>query len=123
MPIRNSLTLQAPSRNARMQIQGPSYRIIIISKSHILQPSSTATSPTTPAVWSAHTHALTECLVTLWSLVLGIARQHALYAHAYALHALHRRPAGRAEEVETYNTIAVDVGVNRYRAAWEGLCL
>jgi hypothetical protein len=41
--------------------------------------------------------------------VLAVARQHALDAHAHALDVLHGAPALRAEKVETYDAIGVDV--------------
>jgi hypothetical protein len=53
-----------------------------------------------------------KILVPRGPLVLRVARQHALQAHAYALDVLHGRPAGRAEEVETDDAVAVDVGVD-----------
>lgn len=43
------------------------------------------------------------------SLVLRVAGQHALQAHADALDVLHRTPAGGAEEVEADDAVAVDV--------------
>lgn len=45
-------------------------------------------------------------------LVLRVARQHALQAHAHALDVLHGRPAGRAEQIETDDAVAVDVRVD-----------
>jgi len=53
-----------------------------------------------------------EILVPRGALVLRVARQHALQAHAHALDVLHGRPAGRAEEVEADDAVAVDVGVD-----------
>lgn len=53
-----------------------------------------------------------EILVPRGALVLRVARQHALQAHAHALDVLHGRPAGRAEQVEADDAVAVDVRVD-----------
>lgn len=53
-----------------------------------------------------------ERLVALGSLVLGIARQHALQGHAYALYVLDGAPALLAEEVEADDAVGVDVRVH-----------
>lgn len=45
-------------------------------------------------------------------LVLRVAGQHALEAHAHALDVLDGAPALRAEQVKTYDAIRVDMGVN-----------
>lgn len=60
-------------------------------------------------------HTPTKVLVTRRSLVLGVPGQHALDAHAHAFHALHRRPAVRAEEIQTDDAVGVDVGMDRHR--------
>jgi len=88
---------------------------------HILQaPTLAAGPPPAPAIGPAHAHALAELLIAFRPRVFGVPRQHALDAHADALDALHRRPARRTQEVETYNPIAVDVRVDRDRPAGEG---
>jgi len=53
-----------------------------------------------------------ETLVTLWSLVLAVPGQHALYTHANALHILHGTPALGAQKVEADDAVRVDVGVH-----------
>ena len=55
----------------------------------------------------------TEILVPLGSLVLIVARQHALDAHAYTLDVLHGAPALGAEQVEADDAVGVNVGVHR----------
>jgi len=52
------------------------------------------------------------------SLVLLVASKHALYAQARGLHVLDGRPALRAEQIETYDAIRVDVWVHWYLSAW-----
>ena len=53
-----------------------------------------------------------KVLVAFRPLVPRIARQHALQAHANALHALHRAPSGLVEEIQAYDAVAVDVRVD-----------
>lgn len=75
-----------------------SYCVVVVCESDIPQPSSLAAAPpSTPPIRSPHTHALTELLIPFWSLVLGIASQHALNAHAHAFDALDRGPSGGTE--------------------------
>lgn len=52
-----------------------------------------------------------KLLVTGWTLILGIPRQHALYAHAYARDVLHGAPALGVEKVQADDAVGVDVGV------------
>lgn len=47
------------------------------------------------------------------TLRLRIARQHALYTDTHALDIMHRTPALRIQQVQTYNPVAVDVRVHR----------
>lgn len=54
-----------------------------------------------------------ELLVAGGPLVLGVARQHALQAHAHALDVLDGAPALLAEEVEADDAVGVDVRVHR----------
>lgn len=56
-----------------------------------------------------------KLLVSRRSLVLAVARQHALEAHAHALDVLHRTPALRSQKVKTYDAIGVDVRVDGNR--------
>jgi len=51
-------------------------------------------------------------LVPDGALVLRVPRQHALHAHADALHVLDGAPAGAAEQVEADDAVAVDVRVH-----------
>jgi hypothetical protein len=60
--------------------------------------------------------ALHELLVSGWSLILHVAGQHALQAHADALDVLDRAPALVTEEIETDDSVRIDVGVYRYGA-------
>lgn len=53
-------------------------------------------------------------------LIARIGRQHALNTHADALDRLHGRPACRAEEIETYYAVAVDVWVDGDRTGVVG---
>lgn len=53
-----------------------------------------------------------KTLVSFWPLVLAVPSQHALYAHADALHVLYRAPALGTQEVEADDAIRVDVGVH-----------
>ncbi len=45
---------------------------------------------------------------------LGIARQHTLNAYTNTLDVVHRTPSLTIQQVQTYNTIRVDVRVQRY---------
>jgi hypothetical protein len=54
-----------------------------------------------------------KVVITLWSLLLGVARKHALQAYAYALDVVDRRPALTVEQVETNDAVRVDVRVPR----------
>jgi len=56
-----------------------------------------------------------KVFVAFWPLVLRIAGQHTLYAHAYALDILHGTPALGAEEVEADYAVGVNVWVHRDR--------
>jgi hypothetical protein len=94
-----------------------SYRVIIVCESNISQAALETTA--SPAVGPAHAHALAELLIALWSLVPGVARQHALDAHAHALDALHRGPARGAEKVQADDSITVYVRVDGDGAAGE----
>lgn len=67
-------------------------------------------------VSGSQTVASHKLLVSRWSLVLNVAGQHALQAHADALDVLDWTPALVAEEIEADDAIRVDVGVYRYRA-------
>jgi hypothetical protein len=51
--------------------------------------------------------------VSWWTLVLGIASQHTLDAHADALHVLDRTPALLAQKIETDEAVGVDMGMHR----------
>lgn len=53
-----------------------------------------------------------KLLIPFRPFVLRVSRQHALDTHAYALHILHRAPAGGAEKVEADDAVGVDVWVN-----------
>ncbi len=55
-----------------------------------------------------------ETLVALRALILRIARQHALQAHADALYILDWRPPLLAQQIEADDAIRVDVGMHRY---------
>jgi hypothetical protein len=57
-----------------------------------------------------------KVLVARRPLVLGVARQHALQAHADALDVLNGAPPLLAKQVETYDAIRVYVRVNRDRS-------
>lgn len=57
-----------------------------------------------------------KLLVAGRALVLGVAREHALYAHADTLDILHGAPALLAEEVEADEAVGVYVGMDRDRA-------
>lgn len=65
--------------------------------------------------WS-ETVASDELLVSGRPLVLGIARQHALEAHAYALDVLDRTPALVAQEIEAYDAVGINVRMHGNRA-------
>lgn len=54
-----------------------------------------------------------ELLVARRAFVLGVARQHALQAHAHALDVLDGAPPLLAEEVEADDAVGVDVRVHR----------
>lgn len=60
--------------------------------------------------------ALHEVLVSRWSLVLDVAGQHALQAHADALDVLDRTPTLMTEEIEADDAVRVYVGVHWYGA-------
>lgn len=53
-----------------------------------------------------------ELFIARWALIFGITGQHALETHAYRLDVLDRRPALRAEQIETDDAIGVDVRMN-----------
>ena len=61
-----------------------------------------------------------ELLVPLRPLVLGVPSQHALQAHAYALHILHRRPALHAKQIQTNDAVRVNVWMHGYWAVGAG---
>ena len=50
-----------------------------------------------------------EVVITGWPLVLGVARQHALNAHAYAFDILHGAPSLATQKIETNDAVGVDV--------------
>lgn len=52
-----------------------------------------------------------EVLVALWTLPLGIAREHALQADTHALDIVYRAPGCFVKEVQADYTIRVDVRV------------
>ncbi len=52
--------------------------------------------------------------VARWTLVLGVACQHALDAHTDTLDTLNRTPALRAEKVQAYDAVGINVGMHRY---------
>lgn len=51
--------------------------------------------------------------ITLWSLVLGVASQHALQTHAHALDVVNGAPSLLVEKVEADDAVRVDVRVHR----------
>lgn len=55
-----------------------------------------------------------ELLVSRWTLVLCVARQHALQRHANTLNILNRTPALLTQEVETYDAVRIDVRMYWY---------
>jgi hypothetical protein len=57
-----------------------------------------------------------EFLISRRPLILGITRQHTLYAHADALDALNWAPSLLAEQVETNDAVGVDMGMHRDRS-------
>lgn len=57
-----------------------------------------------------------KLLVSGGALILDVAGQHALQAHAYALNVLDGTPALMTEEIETDDAVRVDVGVYWYGA-------
>lgn len=64
-----------------------------------------------------------EVIVVRWSLVPCVCGQHALYAHADTLYCLHWRPAHRTQQIETDDSVAVDMRMdgNRPRRSGTGL--
>lgn len=60
---------------------------------------------------------LDEIIVAWGSLSFGVARQHGLKAHAYALDVLDRRPAGPIEKIEADDSVRIDMWVEGY---WAG---
>lgn len=50
-----------------------------------------------------------KLLIARWPLIFGVTGQHALETHAYRLDVLDRRPALRAEQIETDDAVGVDV--------------
>ena len=57
----------------------------------------------------APVHTAHELVISLRTLVLGVAAQHALDAHAHALNALHGRPTRvAAEKIEADDAVGVD---------------
>lgn len=58
-----------------------------------------------------------KLLVAGRSLVLVVARQHALYAHAHTLGALHGAPPLVSQQIEAYDSVRVDVRVHGNWAA------
>ena len=54
-----------------------------------------------------------KLLVSSRSLILVVASQHALKAHADTLNILHRAPSLLAQEVKADDSVGVDVRVNR----------
>lgn len=57
-----------------------------------------------------------KLLVTRWSLVLGVACQHTLNAHTNTLNTLNWAPALRAEKVQAYDAVGVNMRVHWYRS-------
>lgn len=49
------------------------------------------------------------------TFVFCVGSKHALYAHAYALHGLHRRPTLCAQKVKTDDSVAINMRVD-----WDG---
>lgn len=60
-----------------------------------------------------------KLLVPGWALVLGIAGQHALDAHADALHILNWAPTLLTKEIETYEAVRVYVRMHGNRPIGE----
>ena len=54
--------------------------------------------------------------VSRWTLILGIASQHALETHANTLDILYGAPALGPEEVKANNAIGIDVRMYGYRS-------
>jgi hypothetical protein len=81
--------------------------VVVINEWHIFQ------SP--PPETSCTTHTTHELGISLRSLILCVACEHALDGHTDTLHALDRRPPC-AEQVETNYAVRIDVRVNGYRA-------
>lgn len=52
-----------------------------------------------------------KVLVSLWPLLLRVARKHTLQAHAYTLHVVYRRPARAVEQIEADDAVRVNVRV------------
>ena len=61
-----------------------------------------------------------EFLVAGWPLVTVVRSQHALEAHADTFDSLNWRPAGRSEQIEANDSVAVDVGMHGNRAGGAG---
>lgn len=57
-----------------------------------------------------------------WAFVTGISCKHALQTHANAFHCLDRGPSARAQEIETYDAVAVDMRVHGDRTGCVGRC-
>lgn len=80
-----------------------SHRGVLVDKTHIPWPQGVAPH---------------KLLVPRWSLILGVACQHALDAHADALNVLDGGPALRAEEVEADVAVGIHVRVHGDGAGW-----
>ncbi|RFU36111.1 hypothetical protein B7463_g287, partial [Scytalidium lignicola] len=50
-----------------------------------------------------------ETLIALWSFILAIPGQHALYTHADAFDVLHWTPTLSSQEIETNDAVGVDM--------------
>jgi hypothetical protein len=79
----------------------PSNRIVVVKEINVPRPSSIVGY---------------EMLVSLRTLIFGIARQHALQTHADTLHVLNRRPSLMAQKIQADDAVGVDVRVDRDRS-------
>lgn len=55
-----------------------------------------------------------KVLVSRWSLLLGVAREHTLETDAHALYVMHWTPPLSVEEVEADDAVRIDVRMPRY---------
>ena len=53
-----------------------------------------------------------EILITRWSLILCVTRQHALDAHAHTFHILYRTPPLSTQQIQADDAIRVDMRVD-----------